>query len=178
MSCPVHKLIFAALTILIMACSIGNASASPINWRDILQVGVSCSGLPGELIFAVILNESGGNPNAVNVNGYGSYSPSTPEQALRYMYRLDRANVDIGLMQVNWLTWGRVYRLSPADLLNPTTNICVGSRILKNYIAEHHMTWRGVGRYNAVSHDKQEAYAYRIARTVQIIQKIFRRAEN
>src|SRR5208282_6700350 len=92
-----------------------------IYWDGLLQRGVQCSGLPKELILSVIWEESHGNPNAVNVNGVASYSPPTPEQALRFIYRHNKANVDIGLMQVNWLSWGPVYKLSPADLLNPDT---------------------------------------------------------
>src|SRR5208283_3884908 len=74
------------------------------DWDNVLQRGVQCSGLPKELIMSVIWNESRGNPYAVNVNGVGSYYPSSPEQALRVAYKINRANIDVGLMQVNWLT--------------------------------------------------------------------------
>ncbi len=169
--------IVAATLTVISLFSPCNASANDY-WDTLLQRGVQCSGLPKELILSVIWNESHGNPNAININGVGSYSPSTPEQALRYAYRINRANLDVGLMQVNWLSWGPKYRLTVADLLNPLTNVCVGSIILKNYIAEHKGTWRGVGRYNAVTYSKQEAYAIRIASTLQQIRKISAERKN
>ena len=171
------SIIIAAALIASLVVYPFNASAG-IYWDGLLQSGVQCSGLPQELILSVIWNESRGNPNAVNINGVGSYSPSSPEQALRYVYRINRANVDVGLMQVNWPTWGPVYRLTIADLLNPVTNVCVGSIILKNYIVEHRGSWRGVGRYNAVTHEKQEAYAYKIAQTLQQIRRNYAERKN
>ena len=155
----------------------GSASAGIGNWSNLLQVGVKCSGLPKELILSVIWNESRGNPNAVNINGVASYSAPTPENALRYIYRHNRANVDVGLMQVNWMTWGPVYRVTIADLLDPATNVCVGSRIMRDYITEHKGSWRGVGRYNADSFNKQEAYAYRILQTMKQIREMLGRDE-
>lgn len=166
---------FAAVLLFIAAA--GNASAGIADWDNLLRVGVNCSGLPKDLILSVIWNESRGNPNAVNVNGVASYSPPTAEKALRFVYRHNRANVDVGLMQVNWLTWGQVYRLTIADLLDPAINVCVGSRIMRDYIAESNGSWRGVGRYNAVSFNKQAAYAYRISQTMQQIRKMYHPAK-
>src|SRR5208283_955228 len=176
---PTLKTVLISICVfVVMSSAFSNAYAAGNNWDSLLAVGVRCSGLPRELILSVIWNESRGNPNAVNINGVASYSPSSPEQALRYVYHHNRANVDVGLMQVNWLTWGPVYKLTVADLLDPATNVCVGSRIMRDYIAEHGGSWRGVGRYNAVSYNKQEAYAYRISQTIQQIQKLYRLAEN
>jgi soluble lytic murein transglycosylase-like protein len=153
----------------------GNVQASDLDWPILLQAGEKCSGLGQELILSVIWVESRGNPNAVNVNGVGGFSPSSSEEALRIIYKHNRANTDIGLMQINWKTWGPFFGLKAVDLLDPITNVCVGSRILRDYIDEHKGSWRGVGRYNAVSYDKQRNYASVVGATYKKILAIYKR---
>ena len=145
-----------------------------IDWKGLLDTGQRCSGLPQDLILSVIMVESGGNPNAVNINGVRGFQPKCAESALKIIYHYNNANVDIGLMQINWKTWGPVYGIKPAQLLDPYYNVCLGAKILRNYLEQHKWTWRGVGRYNAVSQDKQERYAKKVAAMYSRIKKIKR----
>ena len=147
----------------------GSSEAIELDWQNLLETGERCSGLSREIILSVMWIESRGNPNAININGVGGFSPVSAEEALRILYRYNRPNVDIGLMQVNWKTWGPLYGLRAADLLDPATNICLGSRILRDYIDDHRGSWRGVGRYNAVTYSKQLSYATQVNRTYKRI---------
>jgi len=148
------------------------ADAAVLEWSSILDAGQRCSGLPKEVIFSVIWVESKGNPNAININGVGSFSPGSQSDALRIARKYNRANVDVGLMQINYKTWGPYYGLTLSHLLDPMVNVCIGSRILRNYIDEHKGSWRGVGRYNAVSYNKQVNYAQNVARTLKAVKKL------
>ncbi len=147
-----------------------------LDWPSLLATGEKCSGLSQELILSVIWVESEGNPNAINVNGVGGFGPDSPERALKILYKYNRANTDIGLMQVNYKTWGPAYGLKAKQLLDPMTNICVGSRILKDYIDEHKGSWRGIGAYNAVSYAKQVNYALRVHRMFKAVHKMYAKA--
>lgn len=144
-----------------------------LNWQRLFQIGQKCSGgLPNELLLAIIWVESTGRKHAINVNGGGSYFPRTAEDALRIIQRYNTRNIDIGLMQVNWRWWGEYFNVSPADLLKPDINICIGSRILRQYLDEYGWSWRGIGRYNATSRDRQIRYAKRVNNKLQMIREL------
>ena len=59
-------------------------------------------------------------------------------------------------MQINYLSWGAVYKVMPEDLLDPYLNVCIGSKILERYIDRY--GYQGIGRYNAISEHKQRRY--------------------
>jgi soluble lytic murein transglycosylase-like protein len=164
-----RMLLLIFMFILVIA---SHSFAVQLDWQNLLKHGEKCSGLPRDLILSVIWVESKGNPYAVNVNNIGGFSPNNLHDSLKIIYRYNRANVDIGLMQINWLTWGLVYGLKPVDFFDPFINICVGSKILRHYIDQHNGSWRGVGRYNAISYDKQVRYALKVADVYQSIKKM------
>jgi soluble lytic murein transglycosylase-like protein len=163
--------------LLFILMTVSSAEAVELDWPSLLEMGTRCSGLAEELILSVIWQESKGNPNAVNVNGVGGFFPKTRAQAMRIIYKYNRASTDIGLMQVNWKTWGPYYGLKAVDLLDPATNVCVGARILRDYVDEHKGSWRGVGRYNAVSYDKQRTYASAVGRIYKRIRSVYKRRD-
>lgn len=154
------KILFISLFTLLFNSSVAFAS---IDWKGLLDTGQRCSGLSKDLILSIIMVESGGNPNAVNINGVRGFQPKCAESALKIIYHHNNANIDIGLMQINWKTWGPVYGVRPAQLLDPHYNVCLGAKILRDYLEQHNWSWRGVGRYNAVSQDKQQRYAKKVA---------------
>jgi soluble lytic murein transglycosylase-like protein len=145
----------------ILLCSVVGAECETL--ASLAELGERCSGLSSQLILSVIDVESKGNPYAINVNGVQSYQPQSLREALYLIYKHNRANTDMGLMQINYLTWGPVAGLTPMELLDPRTNVCVGSAILRKYI-DKHGGWRGVGRYNAVSLVKQRNYILMVAK--------------
>ncbi len=162
------RFIIISLFIVLMTSSIASAS---IDWKGLLDTGERCSGLSRDLILSVILVESSGNPHAVNINGVRGFQPASAEAALKIIYHYNNSNVDIGLMQINWKTWGPVYGVKPAQLLDPHYNVCLGAKILRDYLEQHNWSWKGVGRYNAVSPNKQAIYAKKVAAMYSRVKK-------
>lgn len=130
--------------------------------ESLMQVAQKCSGLSPSIVKSIIQVESRWNPYALNVNGVKGFQPETLAQALYILYHFNRANSDIGLMQINYRVWGPVTGLTPMEFFDPATNVCLGSLILRHYI-DTYGGWRGVGRYNAVSPGKQKDYILRVA---------------
>lgn len=104
-----------------------------IPYNDLIIQAVSQIGVPSgldydgfvSLIPAVIQKESSFNPNAVSSTGAG-----------------------IGLMQVNPNIWSSVWNVTRDQLLDPGTNITIGSTILRDYINQYGITG-GLGAYFA-----------------------------
>ncbi|MBK4737821.1 lytic transglycosylase domain-containing protein [Noviherbaspirillum pedocola] len=103
-----------------------------------------------QLLMAIAKTESGFRPNAYNINANGS--------------------ADIGLMQINdsWLPTLRKWGIDRTRLFDPCTNVNVGAWVLANNFVQHGRTWKAVGAYNARSTDKQEAYAMRVWKNLNI----------
>lgn len=87
-------------------------------------------GIARDLLVAIGRTESGLNPQAVGVN---------------------RASVDIGLMQINsaWLPRLQRFGIQRADLFDACINIDVGAWILAQEVSRYGYTWQAVGAYNA-----------------------------
>lgn len=103
--------------------------------------------LPLSLILAVIARESSFNPVAVN-------------------------NRDVGLMQVN-LYWhsDRIEEVGgPEAMLVPNTNIRVGARILKEYIAASGNFYGALRRYNGL--DKNNSYPEEVLSFMRTFQSV------
>jgi soluble lytic murein transglycosylase-like protein len=86
--------------------------------------------------------ESGGNPQAINVNANGT--------------------MDIGLMQINtfWVSRRNLdYNLLLSD---PCYNVKVGAGILRQCIDRYGYGWKAIGCYNAVSEEKQVTYSWKV----------------
>ena len=106
-------------------------------WCPLSNRACGVEGLQSSVVEGLIRVESGGNPWALHVGigkGYAFY-PRTAGEARRFLAvsLALTTNVDIGLMQVNWRTWGDAalgLGLDPYDLLDPQTNMWMGCRIL------------------------------------------------
>ena len=128
-------------------------------------------GIPGPLLYAVALTESGrslGSSNAfrpwpwtLNVAGQGYYfeSRGAAWRALSGWLEAGRRSIDIGLMQVNWRYHEN--RLGDAwQALDPYYNLAVGAAILKACAANARDWMVSVGCYHAPS-DPDRAARYR-----------------
>lgn len=95
-----------------------------------------------ETVTAIIQQESGGNPFALN-NQVTSFYPESRDEAVRLLHQSLRAgrSTDIGLMQVN-SQWLRRLGIEAESLLDPCTNIRVGTWILATNYGE---AWRRHG---------------------------------
>lgn len=102
-------------------------------------------GIAPVLLEAISTVESGGNPQARNLNRDGSE--------------------DLGHMQINsrWLRILASYGIDRQRLLDPCLNTHVGAWILAQNIRQHGYGWEAVGAYNARSPAKRNAYSQRVA---------------
>lgn len=106
---------------------------------DLMTLILACSiGVHPQTVQAIIKHESGGNPYAIN-NQARSFYPTRLEDAQRIAIEQVRAgrSTDIGLMQINSQHLSK-FGLTPVDLLDPCTNIRIGTTILSRNYAQ---TW-------------------------------------
>lgn len=105
--------------------------------------------MPSALLKAISRVESGGNPNAWNRNGDGSF--------------------DIGHMQINsrWLAKLSHFGISREHLWEPCTNTFVGAWILAQNVHRIGYSWNAVGAYNATSAKKRDTYARKVSEAMK-----------
>ena len=149
----------------------GSLLAAPARagWCPLSNRACGVEGLQSSVVEGIIMVESGGNPWALHVGigkGYAFY-PRNQAEARRYL-AVSLAltdNVDIGLMQVNWRTWGKAARshgLAPYDLLDPQTNLWMGCRILAEALATGGRFEARLGRYHSRGPERGRWYARRV----------------
>jgi soluble lytic murein transglycosylase-like protein len=120
----------------------------------------AATGIPLELILAVSHVESGFQPSAINVAGR-SFFPLSRHEA-ESILKGSGANVDIGLMQINWGHWGKKLGLSKSDLLDPRLNVFLGATILEHCVRARGDWWKGVGLYHSPHDSRQRAYVEKV----------------
>lgn len=105
---------------------------------EIALIAACSNGVAPETLQAIIDTESGGRVLAIATNPPRQLpNVTTAEEAGRLLNDLiaKRISVDIGLMQINSQHIAR-FKLQPADLFDPCTNIFVGSTILSEGYSE------------------------------------------
>ena len=149
----------------------GSLLAAPAwaGWCPLSKRACGVEGLQSSVVEGIIMVESGGNPWALHVGvgkGYAFY-PRNQAEARRYL-AVSLAltdNVDIGLMQVNWRTWGKAVRshgLGPYDLLDADTNMMMGCRILAESLSGRGSFEARLGRYHSRRPERGRWYARRV----------------
>lgn len=136
------------------------------------------------LIYSVALNESAtgrgdGNVSpwawalrAPNLPYYGGNYNDASKKLTEFLSNHGNS-IDIGYMQVNY-KWHRSRVKTPHDLLDPQTNILIGTEILKEAIASapNDLTL-GVGRYHRwVDEDKARSYGRRVLNIYKALKQI------
>lgn len=117
------------------------------------------TGVPAQLLVAISRVESSHHPWALNIEGTAFY-PRSREEAERILEGA-ADNVDIGLMQVNYRTWGRRMGLTKVQLLDSYINTWAGAVILRLYLSRYPF-WEAVGRYHSAYRNRQIGYAWRV----------------
>ena len=149
----------------------GSLLATPTwaGWCPLSNRACSVDGLRSSVVEGIIRVESGGNPWALHVGigkGYAFYPQSESEARRMLAVALALTDaVDIGLMQVNWRTWGKAARglgLGPYDLLDPQTNLWMGCRILAEALATNGPFEARLGRYHSRRPERGRWYARRV----------------
>ena len=152
---------------------LGAAGAAAAGWCPLSVRACGVPGLPSAVVEGIIHVESSGRPWAIGL-GLGtrhrSLYPATRRQArllLRVVlgYRA-RANVGVGLMQVNWLWWGdrlQAMGIEAVDLLEPATNLRAGCLVLREALTGTPGSLEArLGRYHSWHEKRGRRYAERV----------------
>lgn len=142
-----------------------------LSWQDLVRRHCPARGVPAKVAEAVIAVESRGHAYALGVtigNAHRAFFPASRHEALvRLAVALrNTENVDIGLMQLNWRTWGALLGVQPETLLDPETNIRLGCRLLGAHLAGAGPLWQRLGRYHSGTPTRQLGYARRVYRAL------------
>ena len=78
-------------------------------------------------------------------------------------------NMDLGLMQVNYATWGPRLGLTPAQLLHPTVNLWAGCTVLQQALATGGALWQQLGRYHSPTPARQYRYAQQVTTWLRVL---------
>ncbi len=138
-------------------------------WCPLSTRACGIEGLPSAVVEGIIVVESGGNPWALHVGiGKGrAFYPGSVAEARRFL-SVSLAltdNVDIGLMQINWRTWGEsvgALGLDAYDLLDARTNMQVGCRILAEALSGRGTFLARLGRYHSLRPERGRWYARKV----------------
>lgn len=155
------------------------AVAWPVSagWCPLSDRACGVEGLPSSVVEGLIMVESSGSPWALHVGigkGYAFYPGG--ESEARRLLAVSLAltdNVDIGLMQINWRTWGETARrfgLGPYDLLDPHTNMWMGCRILAEALSGRGSFEARLGRYHSRLPERGRLYARRVLMAARAIE--------
>ena len=164
-----YRLVVSLALVLLAAADVRARTWCPLSER---ACGVP--GLPSAVVDGIIHVESSGQPLAIGL-GMGArhrgFFPATRMQA-RVLLRMvlsfkERANVGIGLMQVNWLWWQDELRremgIEALDLFDPKVNLEAGCLILRRALLESSGTLeQRLGRYHSWHPERGLPYAQRV----------------
>jgi soluble lytic murein transglycosylase-like protein len=164
----------AGVVWVILGLWVSSVQATPPTWW-VTPAMETCEalGVPGRLAVAVILTESRGQAYAVRVNqGAGQVLlPTTYEAGVRAVTAIlpHTSNMDLGLMQVNYATWGPRLGLTPAQLLHPTVNLWAGCTVLQQTLATGGALWQQLGRYHSPTPARQYRYAQQVTAWLRVL---------
>jgi soluble lytic murein transglycosylase-like protein len=121
---------------------------TPVAYSFCWEEASEYSGLPVELLRAIVQVESGGDPYALNWNPNGSY--------------------DYGLTQIN-SSWYRTLGRDRWEALTQDAcyNLKIGAWVLRQCLDKLGYTWRGLGCYNATTDRKRARYARKVIPVLQ-----------
>lgn len=140
---------------MILGCAIFLFASPPVlaadslaSYKAVISVGCAKWNVPEKLVLAIVKQESGNNPWALNVNGKG-YMPKSKAEALvianaAYARGL---SFDVGLMQINSY-WLKRFGMTPEYAIEPHRNITLGIWILSKEIERYGLTWKAVASYH------------------------------
>jgi soluble lytic murein transglycosylase-like protein len=129
--------------------------------------------LPPALLTAIARHESRANPWALHLDGRGHF-PESREQAVKLLQNRTSDNFDVGIMQIN-SSWLKKFKITPAEALEPQTNIRLGAWVLKQCVDEHGMGWDALAAYHTGKPGKHNwrasVYALKVWRRYEKIKK-------
>jgi Transglycosylase SLT domain len=153
----VHALIAALAAGVLMLSSLASADEPDLADNPYVAAATS-AGVALELLVAIVGTESKYHPWALDVDGRQIYCRSREEAEQMLAGLDDNANVDIGLMQINWRFWSHHLRVTKYDLLDPRTNLLIGARILKQGLRRGGSIWHRISNYHSGSAEERNRY--------------------
>jgi soluble lytic murein transglycosylase-like protein len=155
--------------VLIGSVACGAHGADDASWQGLVARHCPQRGVLPAMAQAVIAVESDGHAYALGVSigqQHRAFYPASRAQAAVLLEAVLRHtdNVDIGLMQINWMTWGAVLDVEPAALLDAETSIRLGCRLLGVHLTGSGPLWQRLGRYHSGNRRRQQRYARQVLR--------------
>jgi hypothetical protein len=153
------------------------------------EVAARAAGVSATDLYGIALQETGMRwddgtfrpwPWTLVVNGPSTqtFRYANQEETVSALNRLVShgiTNVDVGLMQVNLKYNGKAYVKSPADLVEPRTNLIVATHVLKATLKAANTKRQGIGRYHSRTPWRSERYADRINHYSQKLAYVYQR---
>lgn len=163
---PCARRTFIVLLGALFICLIA-ANAQAHAYEKLFTRYSKAAGVPKSLVLAIARQESGLNPLCINIEGQ-DYTPASRAEAVSILSKAEagKRSYDVGLMQIN-SQWIRKWKMDPASLLDPETNIRLGIKILRQEIDRHGLNWKAVGAYHSPTPERAMQYASRVFSRMQ-----------
>ena len=153
------------------------------------EVAAQAAGVSVTDLYAIALQETGMRwddgtfrpwPWTLVVNGPSTqtFRYASQEETVSALNRLVShgiTHVDVGLMQVNLKFNGNAYVKSPADLVEPRTNVIVATHVLKATLKAASTKRQGIGHYHSRTPWRSEKYADRVNHYSQKLAYVYQR---
>lgn len=134
--------------------------------------------VPEDVVMAVALTETGTKrsgrlapyPWAINVEGRGFLFPTKKKaiKAVRKYLKQGKKSIDIGCMQLNWRWHGQKFGYSIEKAFDPTTNITVGAKYIREHYYKYKNWHKAAGRYHSGTSKHAKRYQRRYLKNLKI----------
>jgi hypothetical protein len=122
-------------------------------------------GIPELMLQSIVMQESGDNPWALNVDGQGLYPKSETEARRTLGVHLQQAkNVDIGCGQISMKYHAAYFSQHPSMALDPWINMVYASKILLDNYQAYGSWTKAVAHYHSADEQRQQAYLCHVMR--------------
>lgn len=157
----------------VAAMAVGLSLAAAPAAADCLRIAEHAEavyGIPSPVLQAIILTESGGNPNALNIEGVSVLPPDRhgAMQALRLRLK---GNVDVGCGQISMTYHAEEFANQPQMALDPLENVAVSAELLLRNFRTYGTWTKAVAHYHSGNADRQAVYVCKVVKNMARITK-------
>jgi hypothetical protein len=116
-------------------------------------------GIPTLMLQSIVMQESGDNPWALNVDGEGLYPANQAEAKAMLREKIYQSkNVDIGCGQISMKYHSKYFGKDVFMALDPWVNMVYASKILLDNYRTYGTWTEAVARYHSPNQERQQAY--------------------
>lgn len=148
-----------AVACMAMLPVVGAEAAGATACRDEIVAAAGRHGVPTSVALTVARVESGGDPLAMNIQGWPAWARSAPDavNAVRKLRAAGVTSIDVGCMQINLKHHPDAFaRLE--DAFDPRTNVDYGIRFLKQLHARTQSWGKAIAAYHSSDPQRQSVY--------------------